>query len=69
MEAILNSSITTIEYLNLEDNESWFKNGGTDREGAVEMLTEVISKMTSSLKKLDLGLNQFSSVTFDKLVT
>ena len=33
------------------------------------MLTEVISNMTSSLKKLHLDSNYFSSESFDKLVT
>ena len=45
------------------------KNGNTDRERAVEMLTEVISKMTSSLQVLRLSVNKFSSVSFEKLVT
>ena len=43
LEALLNSSITTIERLDLRFNSSWFKNNNTDREGAVEMLTEIIS--------------------------
>ena len=33
------------------------------------MLTEVISNMTSSLQKLNLSWNGFSSVNFEKLVT
>ena len=33
------------------------------------MLTEVISKMTSSLQELNLGKNNFSSVSFERLVT
>ena len=33
------------------------------------MLTEVISKMKSSLQVLDLEYNGFSSVSFEKLVT
>ena len=69
LEALLNSSISTIQHLDLGRNSSWFNHDETDREGAVEMLTEVISKMTSSLQKLDLRRNFFSSVSFEKLVT
>ena len=69
LEALLNSSISTIQYLNLNSNRSWFGNYDTDREGAVEMLTEVISNMTSSLQILNLKWNIFSSVSFEKLVT
>ena len=69
MEALLNSSISTIQNLDLAMNTSWFNHGGADREGAVEMLTEVISKMTSSLQILTLEENHFSSVSFEKLVT
>ena len=51
----------------------WFttgpKNGKTDREGAVEMLTEVISKMASSLQIFIFALNFLSGASFDKLVT
>ena len=54
LEALLNSSISTIQHLDLACNESWFSHGKTDREGAVEMLTEVISNMKSSLQKLNL---------------
>ena len=50
-------------------NPSWFSHGDTDREGAVEMLTKVISNMTSSLIKLNLYHNNYSSVSFEKLVT
>ena len=46
LEALLNSSICTIQYLNLGHNSSWFKIINTDRrdrkgdrEGAIEMLT------------------------------
>ena len=69
LEALLNSSISTIQYLNLSCNSSWFNHGDTDREGAVEMLTEVISNMTSSLQELHIQDNRFSSVSFEKLVT
>ena len=69
MEALLNSSISTIQHLNLSHNFSWFNHDGADREGAIEMLTEVISNMTSSLQTLDLSSNRFSSVSFEKLVT
>ena len=54
MEALLNSSISTIENLRLNGNSSWFNYGYTDRErereGAIEMLTEVIGNMSSSLQ-------------------
>ena len=43
LEALHSSSISTIQNLNLGLNKSWFKNGVTAREGAVEMLAEFIS--------------------------
>ena len=43
LESLISSSISTIQNLSLGLNESWFKNGDTDREGAVEMLADVIS--------------------------
>ena len=46
LESLVNSSICTIQNLSLGVNESWFKNGDTDREGAVEMLADVISNQT-----------------------
>lgn len=69
LEALLNSSISTIQHLNLSFNSSWFNHADTDREGAIEMLTEVISNKTSSLQTLNLARNRFSSVSFEKLVT
>ena len=46
MESLLNSSVCTIKHLDLGDNYNWFhiKGKSLDREGAEEMLTEVISK-------------------------
>ena len=49
LETLLNSSITTIKDFILPNNLFWFKNGDIEREGSVEMLTEVISNQTSSL--------------------
>ena len=46
LETLLNSSISTIQHLNLSNNRSWFKytNTGEDRKGVIDILTEVISK-------------------------
>ena len=46
LEALLNSSITKIQYLNLSRNHSWFKNTNTGeyRIGVIDLLTEVICK-------------------------
>ena len=63
MEALLNSSINTIQHLDLGSNPLWFKirygYDFYDNEEAVEMLTEVISKQTSSLQILNLNANYF----------
>ena len=40
-----------------------------DREGAVEMLTEVISNQTSSLQILNLNKNPFNDISTAKLLT
>ena len=66
--ALLESSISTIQHLGLFHNISWFKNGDTDRVRAFEMLTEVISNMTSFLQVLKLIKNRFSSVSSEKLI-
>ena len=69
LEALLNSSISTIEHLDLSENKSWFKKDNyTYREGSVEMLTEVISKQTSSLKILNLNNDIFSYDNIKKLI-
>ena len=48
LESLLNSSICTIQHLNIGGNSSWFKKSESeDREGAAEMLMEVISNQTS----------------------
>ena len=46
LEALLNSSIITIEELNLFQNSSWFENPRTsaEREGTVDMLADIICK-------------------------
>ena len=51
LEALYNSSITTIQYLNLSRNQSWFKNTNTgeDRNGVINILTDVISNYTHCL--------------------
>ena len=60
IEALLNSSICSIYYLNLGDNKSWFNNSkGSSRNEAVIKLAEIISKQTSSLQILDLNQNYF----------
>ena len=71
LEAFLNSSIQTIKHLNLSWNESWFNHGDTkeEREGIVEMLTEIISMQTECPNVLNLGRNRFSSSGTEKLMT
>ena len=71
LEALFNSSICTIQDLNLSHNSSWFNkvNTGEDREGALEMLTEVISNQSPNLQILNLGKNSYSSVNTEKLLT
>ena len=46
LKALSNSSICSIQDLNLGYNSSWFNRGGADREGAIEMLTEIICNQT-----------------------
>ena len=77
MDALLNSSIRTINHLDLSSNTSWFiirnyymkRKYIKDREGAVEMLTEVISNQTSSLQILNLNKNPFNDISTAKLLT
>ena len=71
LEALLNSSICTIQHLDLSNNSSWFRNDSTgeERKGVDDMLVEVINKQTPSLQILNLNFNYFSSVTTEKLLT
>ena len=69
LEVLLNSTICTIQHLDLSYNSSWFKNGDTDREGAIDMVTEIISNQTPCLHVLQLGVNAFSSANTEKLLT
>ena len=69
LEALLNSTICTIQSLNLYGNSSWFKNGTTDRESSVDMLAQVISNQQPLLHTLNLGGNEFSSANTEKLLT
>ena len=70
LESLLNSSICTIQHLNIGGNFSWFKKSKIeDREGATEMLMEVISNQTSQLQILNLYCNGLSMVSTNKLLT
>ena len=62
LESLVNSTITTIQELDMGGNRSWFqKNFRSDREGYIEMLNEIISKQVSSLRKLNLSRDSLSS--------
>ena len=71
LEALVNSPICTIQYLNLSSNKSWFNKVSTaqDRQRAIEILTEVISNQSPNLQILYLSGNSFSSVSTEKLLT
>ena len=68
LEALLNSSISTIKNLNLSKNSSWFRLGKEFREDVVEMLTEVISNQKGTLRVLELAENLFTGAGFEKLM-
>ena len=62
LESLLSSNIVSITDLNLDDNMSWFNHPDTEEErsGNVNLLVELISKLTG-LQKIDLLENELSS--------
>ena len=71
LETLLNSSISTIQYLNLSHNRSWFRytNTGEDIKVVIDILTDVINNQTHSLQILNLESNYFSSISTQMLLT
>ena len=62
LESLLSSNIVSITDLNFGGNESWFKHPDTreERSGNVDLLVELISKLTG-LQKINLSYNSIPS--------
>ena len=71
LEALVNSSISTIQHLNLSQNRSWFIDSSTrqDRLGVFEMLSIVIENQKQYLQILNLESNYFSRIGSEILLT
>ena len=70
LESLLSSNIVSITDLDLGYNKSWFKHPETyeERSGNIDLLVELISKLTG-LQKINLNGNKLPSIAKQTIKT